>query len=71
MRDNPDLDDVINDNFGTGPQRGGLRKRRRSPPKVSRDQVRRLAFRVLATLSGIDADARRRVLNHAMKLSDE
>jgi hypothetical protein len=69
-RTNPDLDDVF-DPPEPGTRRAGRVNRqggkRRKP--LQKDHVRRLAFRVLALLSGHDEATRARVLSHAAKLN--
>jgi hypothetical protein len=70
MRDNPDLDNVFLDSNGqdVNEPAKGQRKRKR-PAGLSRDRVRRYAFRALALLADLSAAARERVLKFAMKIN--
>lgn len=61
MRDNEVLDEAFNEI----PSKKRRRKRR---PGLSADQVRRLAYRVLNLISGLDGPARRRVLREAARI---
>src|SRR5262249_1145301 len=66
MRENPELDDVFLNHTGDGPARKPTRLRKRRATG-GRDKTRRLAFRVLALLAGLDAPGRERVLKAALR----
>lgn len=71
-RDNDDLDEA----FGVASFTRDIEKvkrkktRKKRVQKFSKDFVRRMAFRVLAQLSKLDAPARRRVLDQAIKINE-
>jgi hypothetical protein len=67
VRDNPDLDDIFLDYEGGSVNRKPVRQPDAGP---ERDKTRRLAFRVLAMLSRLDAPSRRRVLKAALRLNE-
>jgi hypothetical protein len=67
MRDNPALDQFMNDTAQPPlPKRG---KAKRKAVRLKRDAARRHAFKVLALLSDLDAPQRAQVLKVAAKLS--
>jgi hypothetical protein len=68
MRDNPDLDTFMNEPAGDV-DGARLPKQKRRKAGVNKDTVRRLAFRVLATLANHDAGDRERVLRFALKIN--
>jgi hypothetical protein len=65
MRDNPDLDDFMEQTEDKAP----AKRRRRRVVKMPRDAIKRRAFRVLAILSDLDSTQRERVLSMASKIS--
>jgi hypothetical protein len=70
VRDNPDLDDVFLTSNGQDVNRPakGQKKRKRAAG-LSRDRVRRHAFRALALLADLSAAERERVLKFALKIN--
>lgn len=67
MRDNPELDQFMNDTASPPPI--PKRKGKRKAVRLKRDAARRRAFRVLAMLADLDAPQRAQVLRIAAKLS--
>jgi hypothetical protein len=67
--------ELLEDVFADSPNRptpGNLGKKRRKTRvvKLTRDSIKRRAFRVLAVVSDLDQPARKRVLTMAAKLSE-
>jgi hypothetical protein len=48
----------------------GKKSRRKRKEGLSKDQVRRLAFRVLASISQYDGPARERILRQALSVNE-
>jgi hypothetical protein len=70
MRENPDLDDAFLGTSGQDvnkPAKG--QKKRKRAAGLTRDQVRRHAFRALTLLADLSAAERGRVLKFAMKIN--
>ena len=69
MRDNPDLDDAF---LGAAqdvnrPAKG--QRKRKKNPRLTTDQARRYAFRVLGLLAGLEVSQRTQVLAAAERLN--
>jgi hypothetical protein len=69
-RANDLLEEVFADPDLTTPTNKGKKRRKTRVVKVSRDGVKRRAFRVLAVIADMDQPARKRILTMAAKLSD-